>query len=400
MNLQFNDRSVTVAIVGCGGFVGYHLLNAILCRTKWRVFGVDLDFYRIQDKLNNERCEFLCGDLADPAVVERIAKYPVVVNLAAICTPSRYMAEAAAVIRSNYDHPAALAEACAKSGSWLIHFSTSEIYGRTADDSGLLDEDSTPVVLGPVAASRWSYATAKLLTERYMAGLSGLKWTVVRPFNFVGPYMDFMPGVDGEGIPRVLANFSSALVRGEPMKLVNGGVARRCFTSVYDAVDFMFALFAAGSGRQLNMAEAGGTSEFTDSPAYSQAFNVGNPDNELTIAELAQRMRKIYASIKGVAVESVPVPVEVSGEAYYGVGYDDSLRRLPSVGKAERMLGFRAATPIDECLRDSLTWFVEHYFVDGAVASDEDAAASFSKDATASSGKDATASSGKNCVAG
>lgn len=340
---QFNDQSITVAIVGCGGFIGCHLLDAILTRTKWRVFGVDLDFYRIQHRLNDERCEFMVADLADKSVVERIAKYPIVVNLAAICVPSRYMAEAPEVIRSNYDHPAALADACAKSGSWLIHFSTSEIYGRTPADSGLLVEDESELTFGPVTASRWSYATAKLLTERYIAGLKNLKWTVVRPFNFVGPYMDFMPGVDGSGIPRVLANFSSALVRGEPLKLVNGGVAKRSFTSVFDAVDFMFALFEAGD------------------VAFSQAFNIGNPDNELTIAELANKMRKIFAEIKSVNVETIPEPEVVSGVEYYGEGYEDSMRRLPSVEKAKRLLGFKAKTPIDVVLRESLTWFVNHY---------------------------------------
>ena len=343
MNLKFNDQSITVAIVGCGGFIGCHLLDAILTRTKWRVFGVDLDFYRIQHRLNDERCEFMVADLADKSVVERIAKYPIVVNLAAICTPSRYMAEAPEVIRSNYDHPAALADACAKSGSWLIHFSTSEIYGRTSADSDLLVEDESELTFGPVTASRWSYATAKLLTERYIAGLKNLKWTVVRPFNFVGPYMDFMPGVDGSGIPRVLANFSSALVRGEPLKLVNGGVAKRSFTSVFDAVDFMFALFETGD------------------VAFSQAFNIGNPDNELTIAELANKMRKIFAEIKSVNVETIPEPEVVSGVEYYGEGYEDSMRRLPSVEKAERLLGFKAKTPIDVVLRESLTWFVNHY---------------------------------------
>ena len=224
-----------------------------------------------------------------------------------------------------------------------MHFSTSEIYGKTAADSGELEEDSTPAVFGPVTASRWSYATAKLLAERFIAGLPGLKWTVVRPFNFVGPYMDFMPGVDGSGIPRVLANFSTALVRGEPLKLVNGGVAKRSFTSVFDAVDFMFALFE------------------TDKTPFSQAFNIGNPDNELTIAELACKMRKIFAEIKGVNIETIPEPEIVSGVEYYGEGYEDSMRRLPSVEKAERLLGFKAKTPIDVVLRESLTWFVGHY---------------------------------------
>ncbi len=341
--LKFEDTPITVALVGCGGFIGSHLLRAIFERTSWRVFGVDLDSYRIQEYLANPRFEFLSADLADPEVVARIAQFPVVVNLAAICTPGRYMAEAAEVIRSNYDHPRALADACAKSGSWLIHFSTSEIYGKTAADSGALLEDESEIVLGPVSASRWSYATAKLLTERYLAGLVGLNWTVVRPFNFVGPYMDFMPGVDGEGIPRVLANFSTALVRGETLKLVNGGVAKRCFTSVHDAVDFMFSVFAAGER------------------ALSQAFNVGNAANEVSIAELAQLMRSVYAEVKGVSESDVPGVETVSGEDYYGKGYDDSLRRLPSVEKAERLLGFKAKISLKDALEESLTWFANHY---------------------------------------
>jgi UDP-apiose/xylose synthase len=342
-SLKFDDNSITVAVVGCGGFIGSHLLQAIFERTRWRVFGVDLESYRIQEHLANPRFEFLCADLADSAVVERIAQYPVVVNLAAICTPGRYMAEASEVIRSNYDHPRALADACAKSGSWLIHFSTSEIYGKTAADSGVLLEDESEIVLGPVTASRWSYATAKLLTERYMAGLADLNWTVVRPFNFVGPFMDFMPGVDGEGIPRVLANFSTALVRGETFKLVNGGLAKRCFTSVHDAIDFIFCLFAH--------ADAG----------VGQAFNVGNADNEVSIAELACLMRSIFASIKDVPESDVPGVEVVSGEDYYGKGYDDSLRRLPSVAKAESLLGFKAKIPLQAALKESLSWFVGHY---------------------------------------
>ena len=341
MNPRFDDRSFTVAIVGCGGFIGSHLLDAVLCRTKWRVFGVDLDFYR-ETMFGRKRHipEMLSHNAQIRAFGERTAM-----------TAPRNMGEAPAVIRSNYDHPAALADACAKSGSWLIHFSTSEVYGRTGADSGVLDEDSTPLVFGPVTASRWSYATAKLLTERYIAGLSGLKWTVVRPFNFVGPYMDYMPGVDGEGIPRVLANFSTALLRGEPLKLVNGGKAKRCFTSVHDAIDFLFALFDAGSGTAQN---AG---------VFSQVFNVGNAGNELSIAELAQKMRQIYAEIRGVDIATLPEPQVVAGEEYYGTGYDDSMRRLPGVEKAERLLGFRASTPIDVCLRESLTWFVKHYSV-------------------------------------
>ena len=155
--------------------------------------------------------------------------------------------------------------------------------------------------------------------------------------------MDVMQSVDGDGIPRVLANFSSALVQNEPMVLVNGGEARRSFTSIHDAVDFMFCLF-----------------ENRDK-AYGEAFNVGNAKNELSIRELAVLMRRIYARILSVPEEKLSPFKELSGEAYYGEGYEDSLRRIPSVKKSKCLLGFEAKIPLEEALEESLRWFHAHY---------------------------------------
>lgn len=343
MKLNFDDSSITVAIVGCGGFIGSHLLQAIWERTKWRVFGVDLDSYRIQEHLNNSRFEFVSENIANESIVKRIAKFPVVINLAAICTPGRYMKDAVEVIHSNFTHPAQLADACANSGAWLIHFSTSEIYGKTSANSSALFEDTTDIILGSVLASRWSYATAKLLTERYLAGLNNLKYTIVRPFNFIGPFMDFMPGVDGQGIPRVLANFSTALLRNEPLKLVNGGSAKRSFTSVHDAIDFMFCLFN------------------NIDKAFGQAFNVGNENNEVSILQLAELMQNIYAKIVHKNIDEISHIQNVLATDFYGIGYEDSMRRMPSVAKAKSLLNFYATISLEVALRESLEWFVKHY---------------------------------------
>ena len=69
-------------------------------------------------------------------------------------------------------------------------------------------EDETALWLGPVHKERWSYACAKQLLERVIFAQgrhAGLPFTIIRPFNVIGPRMDFVDGVDGEGIPRVLA---------------------------------------------------------------------------------------------------------------------------------------------------------------------------------------------------
>ena len=335
----------TIALVGAGGFVGSHLLWALLERTPWKILAVDLDFHRLQNlrSQKDSRVEFLLADIAEPQIIQMVSQCEIVVNLAAICTPSRYMSESLAVIESNFSHPAALADACAKTGSWLVYFSTSEVYGKTTLATEVLDEDASDFIQGSVKASRWSYAVAKQLSERYIAAIPNLKYSVVRPFNFIGPWMDFMPGVDGDGIPRVLANFSSALVQNEPMVLVNGGEARRSFTSIHDAVDFMFCLF-----------------ENRDK-AYGEAFNVGNAKNELSIRELAVLMRRIYARILSVPEEKLSPFKELSGEAYYGEGYEDSLRRIPSVKKSKCLLGFEAKIPLEEAWEESLRWFHAHY---------------------------------------
>ena len=339
----------TIALVGAGGFIGSHWIRALLSRTDFRILAVDLDFHRLIDlqkseaQKENPRITFCENDIAESAVVEKVAECDIVVNLAAICTPSRYMDEAIAVIESNFTHPIALAKACAKTHAWLIYFSTSEVYGKTSSAAEPLLEDSSDFVQGPITASRWSYAVAKQLSERYIAAIPHLRWSVVRPFNFVGPWMDFMPGVDGEGIPRVLANFSSALVKNESLILVNGGEAKRSFTAIDDAVEFLFCLLAHPEA------------------AYSQAFNVGNLQNELSIRELAILMRKIYAEIKGISPETLPPMREISGEDYYGKGYEDSLRRVPSIEKAKRLLNFTAKIPLQNALEKSLRWFVNHY---------------------------------------
>lgn len=325
--------------------MGSHLLLALLERTPWKILVVDLDFHRLQNlrSQKDSRVEFLLADIAEPQIIQMVSQCEIVVNLAAICTPSRYMSESLAVIESNFSHPAALADACAKTGSWLVYFSTSEVYGKTTLATEVLDEDASDFIQGSVKASRWSYAVAKQLSERYIAAIPNLKYSVVRPFNFIGPWMDFMPGVDGDGIPRVLANFSSALVQNEPMVLVNGGEARRSFTSIHDAVDFMFCLF---KNRE---------------KAYGEAFNVGNAKNELSIRELAVLMRRIYARILSVPEEKLSPFKELSGEAYYGEGYEDSLRRIPSVKKSKSLLGFEAKIPLEEALEESLRWFHAHY---------------------------------------
>ena len=310
-----HNKAETITITGCGGFIGSHLLDRILGSTRFRVYGIDTSSAKIKHLLNHPQLQFRQIDIRDTGTVrECVADSGTVISLAALCNPSLYNTEPLDVIDMNFTRPVELVKACCDLGCRLIHFSTCEVYGKTAgsvaanDAEGekanyLLREDSSPLIMGPVKAQRWSYGSAKQLLERviYAYGFEkGLQYTIVRPFNFIGPRMDFLPGVDGEGIPRVIACFINALLRMKPLKLVDGGLNRRCFTYIDDAVDAVMAI--------LQKPEA----------CRMEILNIGNPENEITISELAFAMIRIYKKLRPEISNRLFDIENVSSKTFYG----------------------------------------------------------------------------------
>lgn len=153
--------------------------------------------------------------------------------------------------------------------------------------------------------------------------------------------MDFIPGLDGEGVPRVLACFMKALLAGEPLQLVDGGVQRRSFVSVDD--------FVAGVLRVLERPQA----------CHRQIINLGAEGNEISIAGLAEAVIAAYRAFRPEA--PVPRTEVISAQAFYGPGYDDSVRRVPSLEKAERLLEWRAETPLAAMLPAILEAYFDRY---------------------------------------
>jgi UDP-apiose/xylose synthase len=346
-----------IALLGCGGFIGSHCLDAFLSDPGNEVEGWDWSSAKIAPHLGRPNFRFHAGDIyAQADLPGRLAECDVVISLAAICNPSQYNTRALDVIESNFIQARRIADLCADAGKWLIQFSTSEVYGQTLahwigetgeenprPDLYEMDEEETPLILGPLSSQRWSYACAKQLLERYIYALhkeKGLAFTLIRPFNFLGPRMDFLPGRDGEGLPRVLACFTSALLDRRPLPLVDGGLARRTFLAVEEAVDAL-----------KRMLERPGA-------ARGQIFNLGHPGNETTIRGLAVMMREAAAAVTGDP-SYLSLPLEsVSAEDFYGEGYADSDRRMPRVGKAMRLLGWEPRELLPSILRRTL----EHAF--------------------------------------
>jgi len=349
------DRSKTITILGCGGFIGSHLLDRILAATEYRVYGIDLSSIKIKRHLSNERFTYVNMSVYDNAGVHQyLEESGIILSLVALCNPSLYNTIPLDVIESNFTRPVELVRTCSELDAWLIHFSTCEVYGKTiagiagtsASEHYLLSEDRSPMVLGPTAAQRWCYACAKQLLERviYAYGLStGLRYTIVRPFNFIGPRMDYIPGIDGEGVPRVLACFMESLLFDKVMKLVDSGTNRRCFTFIDDAVDAIMRIL----GRPKH--------------AMGHIFNIGNPDNEITIAGLAELMVRLYRELRPEHANRTFQIMEVDSKEFYGDGYEDSDRRVPDITKARKLLDWAPSTSLVDTLRATMNAYIAEY---------------------------------------
>lgn len=350
-----------LTIIGCGGFIGSHLLDRLLSTGSVEIIGWDPDVKKIQQHLADPKLfvhqEPIGTAESYDALRESIRWAEIVVNLAGICNPGAYNTRPLDVIRANFTDACAAVELCAMERKWLITFSTSEVYGRTIssylrhdryerDELFELSEDQTPLVMGPVSNQRWSYATAKQLMERFVYAnhyTHDLPFTIIRPFNFFGPRMDFIPGQDGEGVPRVLACFMRALMTGSPLQLVDGGKQRRTILSIHDAISALTLVLSKPE------------------KAQNQIFNVGSPQNEVTIAELAVMMRSCYADITGLPSYREHPIERVEAEEFYGPGYEDCDRRMPTIAKAKELLGWTPRIGLPELLHETMTYYHNSY---------------------------------------
>ncbi len=354
--------------LGAGGFIGSHLTHRLL-QEGHKVTAVDVQTDKVTDCLDHPNLTFLQQDIRKPGWdLESIVRdADLVIDLIAYANPGLYLLIPLEVFQLNFIENLKIAEACVRQSKRLIQFSTCEVYGRTVSsikNANLVDpedpvhatfsEDTSEYILGPVSKHRWIYSCAKQLLERVLHayGLErNFNYTIIRPFNFIGPKIDFLLH-EKEGIPRVFSFFMDALLNGTKMKLVNGGTARRCYTYIDDAVECTYRIV-----------------ENRGSVCDRQILNIGSPDNEISIGQMAELMREIYAEKFRNPAVKLPEIVSVTGEEFYGEGYDDSDRRIPDIAKARKLLGWEPVWSMHDILETTMRYYVSDYRKNSVVSS-------------------------------
>jgi nucleoside-diphosphate-sugar epimerase len=349
-----------VLLLGGGGFIGSHTVDRLLQDTEHEAWVYDLYDEKLSDSLGHARLTYIHGDIrSDHERLEQLVKdADVVVDLIAYANPALYVSMPLEVYRLNFTENLVIAEYCVKHHKRLVQFSTCEVYGKTvvplvhdklpdpeSPAYAVFHEDTTAMILGPVNKHRWIYSCAKQLLERILHayGLENrLNYTIIRPFNFIGPRIDYLP-CDQDGNPRVFSHFVSALKTGRPLRLVDGGHQRRAYTYIDDAVDCIWRIIENPAG-----------------VCNKQIFNIGSPQNEISIRDLAAMMRDIFKRRWWDGTPPLSEIVEVRGEEFYGAGYDDSDRRLPDITKATTLLGWQPRYSLEETVEHSMAYWLEN----------------------------------------
>lgn len=334
-----------ILILGVNGFIGHHLVDRILKETDWSVYGMDLSFDRLSRVLGHPRFTFLEGDISinKEWIEYHVKKCDVVIPLVAIATPKLYLEDPLAVFELNFEMNLNVIKHCVKYHKRIVFPSTSEVYGASTDPE--FKEDETFLVLGPIQKQRWIYACSKQLLDRviYAYGNRGdLEFTLFRPFNWIGPRLDSLDTAK-EGSSRVVTQFIADLLMGRPLCLVDGGHQRRCFTYIDDGIDALMKIL-----------------QNKDGCARNEIINIGNPQNECSIKELAHLLKRLFmAHPRHQQDGHYSEIVETSAESYYGQGYQDILTRKPSIEKARRLLEWSPKVGLEEALEKTLYAFLE-----------------------------------------
>jgi UDP-glucuronate decarboxylase len=322
----------TVVLTGAGGFLGTYFveffrdLNRSVLSSSCRVVAYDNFITRGPSRLppTEGGVEFKSHDVIKPLEINGPVDY--IIHAAGIASPEYYRRFPMETLEvATLGTKSMLELARNRQSEAVLFFSSSEIYGDPDPDHVPTKEDYRGNVscLGPRACYDESKRLGETLCGIYH-GSYGVPAKIVRPFNIYGPGMQ-------QNDYRVLPNFASRILKGEPLHVYSNGRQTRTFCYVGDAiVGFLQVLLKGHSG---------------------QAYNIGNPTPEVSMTELVDILSEVVG--RRLEYQNVDYP-----ESYPP---DEPQRRCPDIGKARQDLGYEPRVPLREGLRRFMAWAKDTY---------------------------------------
>ncbi len=337
-------RRTRVLILGVNGFIGNHLSERLLREDNYEIFGLDISSDAISRFMDNPHFHFVEGDISIHSewIEYHIKKCDVILPLVAIATPIEYTRNPLRVFELDFEENLKIVRDCVKYKKRIIFPSTSEVYGMCDDKE--FDEDTSRLIVGPINKQRWIYSVSKQLLDRVIWAYGvkeGLRFTLFRPFNWMGPRLDNLDAAR-IGSSRAITQLILNLVEGSPIKLVDGGEQKRCFTDINDGIEALFRII-----------------ENKENRCDGQIVNIGNPTNEASIRELAEMLLRSFEA-HPLRDQFPPFAgfKSVESSSYYGKGYQDVEHRTPSIKNAKRLLNWTPEVSMDKTVDKTLDFFL------------------------------------------
>ena len=313
-----NWNNLTVLVTGGAGAIGCNLVRELLKADARVVVLDDLSSGRVENLPDDPVLEFTLGSVTDPEALQEVFRrdYAVVFHLAALFANQNSVEHPEADLIANGLGTLKVLEWSRRAGVGRFLFASSScVYGAK---EGVLHEESSR---GP---HQTPYAMTKALGEDYVSFFyryHGLPTVILRYFNSYGP--GEYPGRYRNVIP----NFIARAMAGESLVITGSGDETRDFTYVGDTVQATLAAAQAPD-------------------AVGHAINVGT-GKEVTIRELAERINGLVGNSGGI----VYAPQRK---------WDHVRRRVASVEKAQRLLGYTPTVDLEEGLELTWRWLQEH----------------------------------------
>ncbi len=263
-------------------------------------------------------CRFVEHDVSTPLELDEQPDY--VVHAAGIASPMYYRKYPLQTLDVAVLGNRHLLDVAHENGARYTFFSSSEIYG----DPDPAHVPTSESYRGNVASQgdRACYDESKrvgeticyIYHEKY-----GVPTSIIRPFNVYGPGMQ-------EADYRVLPNFASCIKSGRKLAVYGSGRQTRTFCYVTDAINGFLRVIARGRP--------------------GETYNIGNPQPEISMAGLVERMS--LALGRPVDHEVIDYPEDYPG--------DEPSRRCPDITKAASELGYIPRVDLDTGLKRFLSW--------------------------------------------
>jgi len=302
-----------ITVTGGAGFLGSHLCDALIARGDEVVCLDNLSTGRlanIDHLIDHPRFLFAQCDVSEGVSVD--GKVDAVAHLASPASPPDYLRmplETLAVGSKGTEHALRLAE---RNGARFLLASTSEIYGDPTVHPQPEDYWGNVSSIGPRSVYDEAKRFAEALTTAY-GKTRGVRVGIIRIFNTYGPRMSPTDG-------RVVTNFITQALNGEPITIYGNGEQTRSFCYVDDLIRGIVAMLDS------------------DEPG---PVNLGNPE-EFTIGDFAELVMKITGSASSIDYRPLP--------------QDDPTRRRPVITRAKERLGWQPEVPVVEGVARVVKW--------------------------------------------